>query len=49
MKIIVVGNGKIGSLISEQLVQEGHDVVAVDTQEQVLRSLQNRLDLMCIQ
>lgn len=48
MKIIVVGNGKIGSLISEQLVQEGHDVVAVDTQERVLRSLQNRLDLMCI-
>lgn len=48
MKIIVVGNGKIGSLISEYLVQEGHDVVAVDTQERVLKSLQNRLDLMCI-
>lgn len=48
MKIIVVGNGKIGSLISEQLVQEGHDVVAVDTQERVLKSLQSRLDLMCI-
>ena len=48
MKIIVVGNGKIGSLISEHLVQEGHDVVAVDTQERVLKSLQNRLDLMCI-
>ena len=33
MKIIVMGCGKIGTAILSSLVQEGHDVVAVDNDE----------------
>ena len=31
MNIIIVGCGKIGSTILESLVEEGHDVVGIDT------------------
>ncbi len=46
MKIIVVGSGKIGSIIVEQLAAEGHDVTAVDTNEKKLADMQNRVDVL---
>lgn len=48
MKIIVIGTGKVGSLLIEQLAQEGHDIVAVDNNEKKLMELQNRLDVLCL-
>ena len=30
LKIIIVGCGKVGNTITEQLVREGHDVTIVD-------------------
>lgn len=48
MKIIVIGTGKVGSLLIEQLAQEGHNIVAVDVNEKKLMDLQNRLDVMCL-
>ena len=36
MKVIVVGSGKVGSQIIEKLVQEGHEVTAVDIKEAII-------------
>lgn len=46
MKIIVVGCGKIGSSIIENLVAEGHDVVAVDHDPAIISSITNVYDVM---
>ena len=48
MKIIVLGTGKVGSLLIEQLAQEGHQIVAVDQNEKMLMDLQNKLDVLCL-
>ncbi len=36
MKIVVIGNGKLGSAISRKLADEGHQVVVVDYNERAL-------------
>lgn len=48
MKIIVVGCGKIGNSILASLVNEGHDVVAVDVSQSVLAETTNIYDVMCV-
>ncbi len=48
MKIIVLGAGKVGSLLIEQLAQEGHQIVAIDQNEKMLMDLQNKLDVLCL-
>ena len=48
MKIIVVGCGKIGNSILASLVNEGHDVVAVDVSQNVLTETTNIYDVMCV-
>lgn len=48
MKIIVLGTGKVGSLLIEQLAQEGHQIVAIDQNEKKLMDLQNKLDVLCL-
>ena len=48
MDIIVVGCGKIGSKIVQSLVEEGHDVVAVDNNSTVLESITNIYDVMTV-
>lgn len=46
MQIVVVGCGKIGTTIAEQLSAEGHDITIVDSDEAVVQSLAARLDIM---
>ena len=46
MKIIIVGCGKIGSTVIDSLVEEGHDVVAIDTDEKVVNEIMNVYDIM---
>lgn len=46
MKIVVVGCGKIGRTIIENLVTEGHDVVAIDYDPTVLDEVTNSYDVM---
>ena len=46
MKIIVNGCGKIGKTIAASLVAEGHDVVAIDNNPQVLAEITNVYDVM---
>ena len=46
MKIIVVGCGKIGTHIVSMLTHEGHDVVAVDRDPNVIDGITNIYDVM---
>ncbi len=48
MKIVIVGNGKVGFSLTEQLVREGHDVTVVDVKEDSLRRAADMLDIMAI-
>ena len=48
MKIIVVGCGKVGISIIEQLSLEKHDVTVIDRNEDVIERCQDALDVMCI-
>jgi len=46
MDIIVIGCGKIGSTILAKLVEEGHNVVAVDNDPEVIAEITNLYDVM---
>lgn len=48
MNIIVVGAGKVGYTLAEQLCRENHDVTVIDSSEQALRRVRDTLDVMCI-
>ena len=48
MKIVVVGCGKIGNTIIQNLVAEGHDVVAVDADANVVSEVTNLFDVMAV-
>ncbi len=48
MKIIIVGCGKIGTSILENLVGEGNDVVAIDVSPSVIDEIGNIYDVMCV-
>jgi hypothetical protein len=45
MKIIVVGNGKIGFLLTRQLSEDGHDIVVIDHDPQKLFFTKEKLDV----
>lgn len=49
MNIIIVGCGKVGTTITEQLVAENHDIVIIDTDAERLEELNTNLDVMCIE
>ena len=48
MKIIVVGCGKIGQSIIASLIDEGHDVVAIDKDQAILDEVTNIYDVISI-
>src|SRR5215831_11485198 len=48
MKIVILGAGQVGSTLAENLVGEHHDVTLVDTDERILRDLQDRLDVRTV-
>ena len=48
MKIVIVGNGKVGFSLAEQLTQEKHDVTIVDQREDTLRRASDLLDIMAV-
>ena len=48
MKIVVIGTGKVGSVLVEQLTQEGHQIVAIDRNEKKLMDMQNSFDVLCL-
>ena len=48
MKIIIVGSGKVGYAIAQQLTQERHDITLVDDEIAHLSRADSTLDVMCI-
>lgn len=46
MKILIVGCGKVGKNIAEELIQEDHDIVLVDSNSSVVQELSNSLDVL---
>lgn len=46
MKIIVVGCGKIGTTVVAEFVKEGHDLVALDYNPQIISEITNTYDVM---
>ena len=48
MKIVVIGCGKTGSAILSCLVDEGHDIVAVDNDPKVVEEITDRYDVMAV-
>lgn len=48
MRIVIVGDGKVGVTLTEQLSREGHDIVIVDNNEQVLRDSVEQFDVLGI-
>lgn len=48
MKILIVGVGKIGGTLLASLVEEGHDIVAIDASASVLEEITNVYDVMSI-
>ena len=49
MKIVVIGDGKVGFTLSQALSREGHDLVVVDTQKGALATAADRLDVMVVE
>ena len=41
MKIIIAGCGKIGSTLVSSLVNEGHDIVTIDSNANVIAEMTN--------
>lgn len=48
MKIIIVGGGKVGYTLAQQLSTEDHDITLVDNDADVLAHADETLDVMCI-
>jgi len=49
MKIIILGAGQVGSSVASNLASEANDITVVDTDTELLRELQDRLDLRTVQ
>lgn len=48
MKIVVIGDGKVGRAIVEQVVKEGHTVIVIDKRPEIINDLVNTYDVMGI-
>ena len=48
MKIIILGAGQVGSSVAYNLSSESNDITLVDTDELLLRDLQDRLDIRTV-
>lgn len=48
MKIIIIGDGKVGYSLAENLSKEGNDVTIIDKNIDALRKANENLDVMCI-
>lgn len=46
MRIIMVGCGKVGMTVTEQLSMENHDVTVIDTNSSVIHDVTNNFDVM---
>lgn len=48
LKIIIAGNGKVGSALTRQLSAEGYDLMLIDSNKEVLENNQEKYDVMAV-
>ncbi len=48
MKIVIIGSGKVGFSLAEQLSKESHDIIIVDNNYEALQRAQESLDVMTL-
>lgn len=48
MKIIIIGAGQVGGTLAENLAGEKNEITIIDSEQQVLANLQDRLDLQVV-
>lgn len=48
MKIVIIGDGKMGFDLSERLSKEGHDIIVVDSEMSALEPSENTQDVNCV-
>ena len=48
MKIVIIGDGKVGATLVERLSDEGHDVTVIDRDPRVVESIVNNYDVLGI-
>lgn len=48
MKIVIIGDGKVGQKLTSQLSEEDYDIVLIDQNEGKLKAALNQLDIFCI-
>ena len=48
MKIVIIGDGKVGYKLAKQLSVENYDVVMIDSNEKKMRFAVDRLDIACV-
>lgn len=48
MKIIIVGDGKVGMTLTEYLAREGYDVMVIDNNPKIIQNVVNTYDVMGI-
>ncbi|MDO4753581.1 MAG: Trk system potassium transporter TrkA [Bacillota bacterium] len=49
MKIVIVGNGKVGHTLAGMLSREGHDIVVIDSSSESFRTLEADHDVIYLQ
>jgi trk/ktr system potassium uptake protein len=48
MKIIILGAGQVGSSVAQNLASEANDITVVDNRPEILRELQDRIDIRTV-
>ncbi len=48
MKIIILGAGQVGSSVAQNLASEANDITVVDSRADILRDLQDRIDIRTV-
>ena len=48
MKIVIIGDGKVGHKLTSQLSEEGYDITLIDQNAGKLQDALNQLDIFCI-
>ncbi len=49
MKIIIIGNGKVGYTLARQLSGEDHELVLIDHSAEALQNADSALDILCLE
>jgi trk system potassium uptake protein TrkA len=49
VKIIIAGDGKVGSTLTKELTAEGHEITLIDSKESVLEQSEELYDVMVVQ